>query len=195
MAALIVALAAMTLPALRGLLGSNRLVTAGNSVAGLVGFARQQAISKGTMTALLLLANQGTDADYRAFTVLEFNHERGWTQATKWQTLPTGVLVDFQDPQQCTFMANSPVPFPFLDGPPVQANPPVRYQNVPIKSSGGYAARIFMPSGSLQNPESPAQIRLVEGVLQGNGIVRTGSANYYEVAIIGATGGLKIRRP
>ena len=191
---LLAALLALSLPAVNGLKGSNNLVRGGNAVANLAAYARQQAVSMGTMTALVLLTGQGSDADYRTLTVLEYAEGNGWRQATAWQELPMGILVDYSDTVRCSFLTNSPATFPFLGSQP---NPPVSYKGARVTA---FAARIFLPSGSLQNPESPAQIRLIEGVSQNGRLTRTGSqldgaaANFYEVAIIGATGNIKINR-
>jgi hypothetical protein len=168
----------------------------------LTALARQTAISKSTLTALVMLADQGTPADFRAFTVLEYTAGQGWSQISKWEILPEGIVVDRNNFKECTFLENSPRSFPFLNGPPSQDNPPVFYKDVQVQEPQGYAARIFLPHGGLQNPEWPAQIRLVEGFIEGGQVVYTRrgdgpgqTANFYDVAIIGATGIAKVSRP
>ncbi len=198
--AVISLLIALTVPALNGFSKSNSLVGGGDMVTNLVALARQTATSKNTMTALILLGGQGTaDADYRAFTVLQFNvDQQTWVQNTPWQTLPPGVVVDCSDTTNCTFLTNSPVTFPPAGNG--QAIPPVTYQQLPIAS---FAGRIFVPSGGLLNAQYGAQIRLVEGSVQGKTQMLythkdssgTKPANYYDVALLGATGQTKIGRP
>ena len=67
--------------------------------------------------------------------------------------------------------------------------------------TGWLWARIFTPTGSLQNAEQGAQIRLIEGYLAGGKVVRTrpgaagASANYYDITIVGATGIPQASRP
>lgn len=198
---IIVVITALVVPAVSGLGRSTALVTGGNTVNNLANLARQTAISKNTMTALVLLGKQGTSADFRAFIVLEYAAGTGgWLPVTTWQTLPDGIVVDIDDPANCTFYETSPPAFPFLTGPPVQKNPPVTFNDAQV-SPTAYAARIYLPNGGLQNPEKRAQLRVIEGFAQGGKIVRTHpasdsqAANYYDVAIIGATGTTKISRP
>ena len=62
----------IVMPSLSGLGRGPALVAAGNTVNNLVGLARQHAMSRNTLTALVLLANQGTETDYRALTVFEY---------------------------------------------------------------------------------------------------------------------------
>jgi hypothetical protein len=200
--AVIVILTALVVPAATSLGRANGLTTGGNSVTNLVSYARQLAVSKNTMTALVILANQGSQDDFRAITVLEYDPVVGWSQATEWRKLPSGIIFD-PDPQESSFLNNSPR-FPFL-ATTNQQNPPVSYplgpgsSAQPIRDPGGYAARIFLPSGGLQNSEAPAQLRLVEGFMENGRVTRTrrgntGSANFYDIAIIGATGIAKINR-
>ncbi len=197
--AVIVLLLALTLPALNGFAKSNSIVSGGDMLTNLIALARQTATSKNTMTALVLLGPQSVaDADYRTLTVLQYDPiQQVWVQNTPWQSLPTGIIVDFNDTTNCTFIANTPATFPDLGSG--QNTPPVLYQQLPVKS--GFAARIFVPNGGLLNAQNPAQIRLVEGALQGTQFSYTHQvsgnkpANYYDIAILGATGQTKITRP
>jgi hypothetical protein len=199
--AVIALMMGLVAPAVTSLGRSTALVTGGNLVTNLANFARQSAMAHNSMTALLILGAQGTPEDYRALTVMEYTGGRGgWTQIAPWQSLPPGIVIDFADTQNCTFCESPPPPFPFLTGPPVQKNPPVTYGGNQVGSSA-YAARLYLPTGSLQNPQKPAQIRVVEGFAQGGNVIRTHpgeagkSANYYDVAIVGATGTTKVSRP
>lgn len=197
--ALIVLMASLAVPALNSVTKANSLTNGGNLVASLVEQARQHSMSANVMTALVLItgSNNG-EGDYRAFTLLDYNAEDAtpqWKQVAKWEYLPTGVVVDKNSPD-CTFLSNSANPLPFTSSSdPV---PPVNYHG---QSVANYAARVFLPNGGLSNPISAAKIQLVEGVVQGGALVYThpGSsgtaANYYRVAIIGATGRGKIERP
>lgn len=194
-------LAGLVVPAVNGIGRASALTTGGNTVVDLVNFARQEAMTKNTMTALVVLGHQGVDEDYRALTVLEYDSVAGWSQVMQWEILPTGIVIDCNDTANCSFLTHSPQPFPFLSRFPNQSNPPVKYQGTQVADQSGYAARIFMPNGALQNPEQPAQLRLVEGIYQGNRITYTShissnqAANYYDVAILGLTGTTKVNRP
>lgn len=178
-------------------LGSSRstsLVAGGNLVSNLAALAQQNAVSQNTLTALVVLGGQGTADDYRSIAVIKYQAGVGWSQVTKWEVLPPGIMVDSSNTTACTFLANSPQPFPFNNS---QSYLPVPYQGKQVTK---YAARIFLPNGGLQNPAQPAKIRLVAGFLQSNSVVYTqpasgGTANYYDVAILGTTGAVKIIRP
>ena len=101
-------------PAISGMGRSTALVTAGNTVNNMANLARQHAMSRNTLTALVVLGNQGTDADYRAVAVMEYNRGTGWSQIGGWETLPVGITMDSGDTQACSFLLKSPKPFPFL---------------------------------------------------------------------------------
>jgi prepilin-type N-terminal cleavage/methylation domain-containing protein len=190
---------ALVAPAVTGFGRSTTLVTGGNMVTNMITLARQRAISGNTMTALVLLTDQGSDADYRAWTIVEYTVGGRWAQVGKWEILPTGITVDCTDiVTTSSFLSHSPRPFPFLTG---SANPPVAYQQAPIRDPEGYAARLFLPNGGLQNPEHPARIRLVEGFSQVGQTKYSRPSkdgkpvNFYDVAIVGATGIAKVDRP
>ena len=199
--AVLVIVMGFIVPAVTGMARATALVSGGNMVTNLASLARQTAVSKNTMSALVLLGNQGTPEDYRAWTVLEYAAGGGgWLPVTGWQKMPDGIVVDFADATNCTFCEAQPTPFPFLTGPPARQNPPVDYFGKQVGPTA-YAVRIYLPNGGLQNPEKPAQIRVIEGYAQGGQIVRTHpgtaglAANYYDVAIIGASGVTKVSRP
>lgn len=190
----------LAVPVLSGIGRGTALATAGNMVNNMVGVARQHAMSRNTLTALVLLANHGTDSDYRAFAVVEYKPGTGWSQIGKWEMLPIGICVDAGDTQECSFLLRSPNPFPFLTDTK-QDNPPVLFLGMPVRNPEGYAARIFTSGGGLQNAGAPAQIRLVEGDTAG-GVMHYSHrnsagkpANYFDIAIVGATGATKISRP
>ncbi len=194
-------LAGLVVPAVNGMGRGSALTNSGNTVIDLVNYARQEAMTKNTMTALVVLGHQGTDEDYRALTVLEYDPASGWSQIMQWEILPAGIVVDCNDTTNCTFLTHSPQPFPFLTRFASQSNPPVKYQGNQVADQSGYAARIFMSNGALQNPEQPAQLRVVEGFYNGSGVTYTShaasnkAANYYDVAILGMTGTTKVNRP
>lgn len=197
---IIAALLAAFMPALSGFGRATRLTSAGDMVAALCNAARQTAVSKNTLAALVLLGAQGTPDDFRAFAILEYRADEGWVQQGSWERLPDEVIVDVSDPQNSSFLNNSPNPFPFADEP-AAGTPPIFHQNRPVQGNA-YAARIFLPHGGLHDSETPALIRLVEGHLQGSSIhysqstgAAGGPANYYDLAIIGATGQIKVTRP
>jgi prepilin-type N-terminal cleavage/methylation domain-containing protein len=198
----IIGIASMIIvPSMSGFGRSSALTNSGNLVVNLASVARQNAVSKNTMTALVLLGQQNGDQDFRALTVLEYDPIVGWSQTGAWELLPNGIVVDPSDTTNCTFLTNSPQPFPFLSRGAPQANPPVFFRNQQVAPGNGYAARIFLPNGALQNPEKPAQLRLVEGFYDNKRVTYTRPdrqgkpSNYYDISILGLTGTTKVSRP
>lgn len=199
-------LVGLVVPAVNGIGRSSALSTGGNTVVDLVNYAREEAMTKNTMTALVVLGDQGSQGvqvdnnDYRALSVLEYDPVAGWSQIREWETLPTGIVFDCNDKTNCSFLVNSPTHFLSAEGQNSQQpqNPPAKYRGNQVL---GYAARIFMPNGALQNPEQPAQLRLVEGFFQGGHVIYTNhdngkhATNFYDIAILGMTGTTKINRP
>jgi hypothetical protein len=141
------------------------------------------------MTALVM-TDQGATGDYRAVALLEYNAEDAapqWKLITKWENLPAGVLVDAAS----SFLSTAGGALPFVA-------PVLNYRGNPVSN---YASRVFLPKGGLSTPADPAQIKLVEGIVQGGSVTYTrpapggGAANFYTIAIVGATGRTKIVRP
>lgn len=194
--AIVATLLGLMLPAALGIASSSRLTNAGNQVHNLASLARQRAATNNTLTALILLGAQGATDDYRAFAVAEFQSGRGWVPVTGWEPLPEGIIVAASNLTECTFLLNSPNPFPFHSSP----NLPLLHQDRPVSGSA-YAARIFLPSGRLLDSETPSQLRLVEGFLQNGAVIYRQTddagqpANYYDITILGATGMTKTSRP
>ena len=188
-------LVALTVPALRTS-SATRLSSGGRIVASMTTTARQTAMANNTLAALILLTDHGSDHDYRSLAVIYYKEGQGWLQKGSWEPLPEGVIADFGNPGDCTFLNASPSPFPFLTD-----NAAIKYQGAALESGRSFAARVFLPSGGLLDSSIPSQIRLVEGHVE-NGTLRyshpgTGgsSDNYFDIAIVGATGLPKISRP
>ncbi|MDQ3620966.1 MAG: hypothetical protein M3463_00530 [Verrucomicrobiota bacterium] len=181
--------------AFTGIGKGSALTAAGNNVSNLALLARQNSLAKNAMTALLILGSSGTAEDYRALALYEIvPHADGtpvraadWTQLGRWETLPSGVVVD-----DCTFAPSSTAMTPPLATLTYKGSPVASYQYV-----------VFLPSGSLLRVE-PARVRLVQGFREpGRETVSyTGAraangepANYYDISIISANGRVKVDRP
>jgi hypothetical protein len=198
--AVIVVLVSLVVPAVSNFGKATGLVAGGNMVVNLAGVARQTAMTRNSLSALVLLGAHGSEDDFRAFSVLSYEPGVAWTAVTPWQALPEGIVVDrsgemdLSDGSSGTFVARSPKALPFQVGREL----PVRHHGKPVYA---YALRVFLPGGSLQNAEEPAHLRLVEGFLNGAEVTytRPGAggkpANFYDVALIGATGIAKASRP
>ncbi|XHR30979.1 MAG: Tfp pilus assembly protein FimT/FimU [Chthoniobacteraceae bacterium] len=193
--AIIASLATLSVPSFTSLGKSAGLNGGGNMVAGLITSARQNALSKNTMTALVIVTDSSVDPQNRLFTMMELPaHEDNttkpqssdWKQITKWETLVRGVIVSNWTSSPQTV---SPT-FPKL-----------RYGNHWI-TQDGFKYLIFMPDGSTLSNTSTT-VQLVEGYIPKGetvplytSVLKNGNpANYYKLTILNTTGRIKIDRP
>ena len=190
--AVITLMMGLSLPAIRSVGGADGLTQAGNLVSDLAGAARQNAVARNRLTALVLATRtQDAALDNRLFCLMELAPDAaGWTAVSPWQVLPEGIVVD---PSRSAG---------FLDSPPVTpdlASPAFRGQKV-----FAFACQIFRPDGAIcgagaaGNP--PLSLRLVNGRLE-NGELRyygpggSSPENYYDIILNAFTGLPKIERP
>lgn len=90
--AMIAILTATTGPALLSSQRSSKLTDAGNRLADMAALARQSALSRNVVTALVLVSGSGdASLDGRAATLLEMDVDRTWKQAGGWVVLADGV--------------------------------------------------------------------------------------------------------
>jgi len=188
---LIVLITTLGTISLGGTNGSTKLTTSGNSIVELLSLARQQAISKNTMTALVILTKDPigkSGVAYRTFTYMEYG-ENGWVQRRQWQIFPDGILVD-PNKEASSFLVDA--------SSSVTAIVPVfQGQNM----ASGYVCRYFSPTGSLLNVDQPVTLRLVEASLNSDGsafyrhpVINGIPSNYYDVSLLATTGLTKIIR-
>lgn len=180
----------ISLPALR-LNTSHNLAATGNRLTTLIQFARQNAMTKNALTAVVLMTSAQTDADYRAVTLLEWNPELGWKQLTGWELFPNGIVVD-KEAAQCSFIQHSQAQLPHAE------QLTLIYHGKPIDH---YACRVFSPSGGLTDENVAAEIPLVEGQVRNGELIllhrdsQGNPANYYRVVVIPGSGRTVIERP
>lgn len=182
-------------PQLPSLRGSRTLAVSGDNVARLLTAARQHAIAHKTMTAFIALVDHSSDANYRTFTIAARQHNGRWRQITNWEPLADGITLDLGR-NHCSFLYDSPLLPGFT---PHQ----IAYEDRHLLPED-FACRIFLPNGSLSNPDVPIQIRLVEGTVKGAGsdvVVhyeheeQDGEpAHFYDISIVGTSGRLQIHR-
>ncbi len=196
-------LASLSMLALKPLTSSQNLTSAGDKFAGLLAFAREEAIAKNTLTALVLITSpsQGSAA-YRTFSVWEVAlpvaggapTSANWYQATKWQELPSGTVLDSSYPDFLT---------PITVTPALPAT--ISYLGTPLSTvSSSCAVQYFLPSGRLDwSSSGNCTIQLVEGYYNGSSTVYTHyvqstpsqSADYIQYVLSPATGEAKVVRP
>src|SRR5687768_16904610 len=101
--AIITIVLGFTVPAFQSIGRGTSLTSAGNTVTTLASAARQNSASRNVLTALVLITGTATEADYRTFGLYELGSGGYWQQVGKWETLPTGIVVDAQDLVNCSF--------------------------------------------------------------------------------------------
>lgn len=188
--AVIAVLSVMTAPALSSMKARN-LVVGGNLVHDLTQQARQNAMTRGALTALVLMKSNPskTELSNRLFVVMELTPGAvEWTPLTRWCRLPDGVVVDPQ--QSATFTASPSVGVPL--------NLP-KYEGAEVQA-GNCVFQVFQPSGGLMSNSGAstvaASLRLCEGIGAAGGAATVqNSGNYYAVVINPYTGLAKIDRP
>jgi prepilin-type N-terminal cleavage/methylation domain-containing protein len=177
-------LMAITAAGLTGALQAMSLTNGGGKVTQVMEAARQRAMTGNVMTAVIFVTRAGQNGDGRALTTAE--------------CLPDGIVVDLDAPaDHASFLANSPERFPFNNG---QTGSPVKYNGFNL-APGSFAARIFLPGGGLLNPNDAAVLQVVQGTMEQGKVnynhrnTSGKPANYYRVALLGATGKTKVERP
>lgn len=131
------------------------LATGSSIVRSVAERARQTAISRNTLTALVILKDIGEpDASYRLLTVFELVDRAHWRQVDGWQKLPQGITVD--PGMESTFLHQIPSAIPFAG---------VDYRGTPV-SEEQIAYQLFLPNGGIatagwNDPGSAARIRLL----------------------------------
>ncbi len=184
---------AAALPAFSG--GRARqLAMGGNQIVDLANQARQNSISKGVMTALVMVNGVDPEWNYRLFTLVEMqtaaNGSVTWSQAIPWQILPKGVLVDSQSSTS------------FISGVPALSTSigNLKYAGKSIPQ-GSYVYQVFRPDGRLLSDPSvnPPTLRLIGAIIDSatSQVIKidTGGANYYEITLNQYTGIPKVDRP
>ena len=192
--------ASLVVPAFTSLGKSSALSVSANQVANLVNRARENAMSKNAMTALVVVTETSLENSNRVFILLELSprsdgsqaQPSDWKQIGKWESLLPGVLVD---PSNLSLNKSSAQAGE--SGVPTPAFPTLAYHGQTVST---YSYVVFLPGGNLLGSTSP-QVMLAEGNLASGAVTYTrpagggGPANYYKLTILTATGRLKIDRP
>ena len=180
--------------------GANSLKSGGNQMEDLAEAARQNSMSKNAMTALIVPIDTTFDNRFRIATLLELTpHADGtkltsgdWRQISKWEVLPTGVIVD----------AGTSTTFDDTSSASTQLTPAfpasLRYGLISLKA---FKYIVFLAGGNLLEA-SNAQIRLDEGFYGATAATPTYThaagnlpLNYYDIFLLSGSGRTKIVRP
>jgi len=187
-----------------GLKSFAELNTACNQVANLVDLAKETAISKNEMTAVVVITDPTVARHNQILVAYELQPttdgspptSANWKQLTSFKMLPGGAVVD---PTSSTFTFNNSTDASPLAGVPATSFPAITFDNQKVSS---FKYVVFTAGGSLLS-ENPAIIRISPGVFPtgSSSVVYTGGTksgaplNYYNLTILAATGNVKIDRP
>jgi len=187
---------------IKGIGGAASLSGEGDRVAGLVNFARQNAMSRGSLTALILVTDPASEGCLRAVSLWQAVQRpdgssltsNDWKQITGWETLRPGIV--FMPPNDTEMEMEVP------STANISVLPTVRYRGVTLQPPNGYRIKFFLPSGGLMS-EFPGVLSLAEGTIPPGESTpiythRNGAntpANTYTITIIAATGYTVIGRP
>ncbi len=201
---IIVVMGALAIPAFQALSPAQKLSTAGSRVVGLAESARMNAMSRQNPTMLAVITNlpNTTDVSYRTFTVLESAQVSvtvgnnttttdQWKQISRWETLPTGIVLNNNPSKSFFRMGSTPLTPPAPDGTNT-----FQYKGTPL-TTNHYGFVIFNRNGSLYNSATNAPtMELVVGVSNADNITRTGPTNnWYQLVFNEAIGRVKTVRP
>jgi len=165
---------------------SGKISTGGNQIVDLINQARQNSMSKGVLTAVVMAKTvDATDANYRSFVLVEKGaSDAAWKPLTRWTSLPTGVAAD--PIKSASFISQKPV-----FSPEPNNLPPL---NGVMPTGGDCAYQVFLPGGNVStngvssSVERPT-LHLVEQVRGGE------ANNYYKIVVNLLTGTTTIERP
>lgn len=182
----------------KGTVGANSLTAEGNRISSLVSLARQNAMAKNTLTALVIVTDPQITGSLRAVSIWEVAartdgtspEPSDWKQISKWEVLRTGIVI-------------MPPAGTDMNPPTVAANPSfpaLTYAGQPV-ASDGFVCKIFLPSGGLLGAV-PGKISLAEGIVPAGTTnpvythINTEGlpANRYTITIVAATGHLVVER-
>ncbi len=174
---------------------ARKLASNGNLIADLSKQARQNSISKGVLTALVLCKTypNNQELNNRLLVLMELSPDSTtWRQLTKWQILPQGGVVDSS--QSDSFISQVPnVETPISN---------LKYLGATVTD---IAFQVFLPDGSLATKKQsssgsvimqPPVLSLSQGNINSRGdLVKTSSVNYYKITFNLHTGMTKIECP
>ena len=163
----------------------------GNLLVAMVNQARQNSISKGVLTALVMPKSvAGTEVNYGAFALAEkAPGDAEWKPLTPWGFLPDGIVADRGRSE--TFVDQTPSFTP----PPTENLPRLPGRGVSTKpGSADWAYQVFLPDGrlSINGLATTSTVPTLYLIEKAKGST---AKNYYKVEINLLTGNPHIERP
>ncbi len=196
--AIISMLTALTVGSVKAISG-HALTSAGNQFVDLAALARQNSVSKGAYSAVVIKTLK--NGAFSAYCVMELSRQDdgtfgSWKPITPWRTLPQGVVFAKDG------LPNTAPGFLDASGSTPKALPSgVAFQGQPVDFSAETVVQVYQPDGTLSAGQ-PLRLRLVEGVVNASnsGITYTHAlgggqpANYYDIFFLRDTGQTKVER-
>lgn len=183
--AILVTLLALGVPTMSGGFRSTALMHGGNSLAGLSDLARQTALSRNVMTAVIMVT-EGPNENLNARTLglFELGADRVWKQTSQWVYLPESVFFQ-DDPATAANHAELPTA-------PSEMQVTLNGQPFTL-SRGKYRALVFFPDGRMLGDSLHSRTVSVRN----RGTAGDGSrpANYYDLVFNADNSAYRIVRP
>ncbi len=191
--AIIATLMAFTLPMVQGPGEGQKLRSAADSIDGMARYARQQALGRNTLTALVLIGKDGPETHaLRSVAVFELQMPANgtaptaadWKPLTAWRQFPLGVVFD---PARSTFFDTPTLlSSPTLDGP----------LKIAGQNTEEFHYHIFLPNGRLLG-NTTRTLTLIPGTVQATTLIPGGNASthYLTLSLIASTGQTRYSQP
>ena len=162
------------------------LTRMGNELVGALTFAQQQAVTRNTATAFLVVTSATDEASSRLYTTLRLDADsQTWIPVIEWKTLPPDVFFDSTSGNS-TFLTNTSAVTPAL--------PTLSYAGRSF-SAADYVFQVIQPSGLPFDVSSPFRFRLIRGLMDTPGTVTPIGNDFCDVVMSDTTGRIGIERP
>lgn len=155
------------------LLRSTGITNAGNQIADLSALARQMAMSKNVLTALVFTRTPDDKGD--AVGLLEYGPDREWKSVGGWTVLPESVSATNSSGQSL---------------PAVTGTPQIKFRGSAVTLDN---TLVFYPDGRMRQSSGPTvKVRVVAATDAG---AADSASNYYDIVLNRDNSGCQIVRP
>jgi prepilin-type N-terminal cleavage/methylation domain-containing protein len=174
-----------TMPAFLNSRKASELTQAGNQLADAANLARETALTRNTITALVVVARPTTSTARQALLVVSYDAaDEQWKPIGSWMRLPIAAYVaDMGGTQaaQGTVKANTIAPLALkLDGRTL--------------SNTEYSAILFYPDGRMENGTDQTRLLSTRFATDSAGSPSEALQNYYDVVVNASTSTLRVVR-
>jgi len=183
---LLIVLMSASLPALFGSRRASELISAGNLVADGVSMARQIALSKNTITGLIVTAKPSASAR-QGMLVMEYDATaEQWKPLGSWMRLPISAsVVDMGGPERLAGNAKATA---------IASLDDLKLGGVSLSDSD-YSVLLFYPDGRMENGTSQTRQLSTRYVTDDVTVSSQSLPNFYDVVVNSSTSAFRIERP